>query len=117
VAYILIVEDDKDVAEMLCDVLRTEGHRCFLLRSKAVAERFLRRARPDLVIVDWLLIDGHGLQVATLATQLNLPVVVTSGDHTKADEIEANGFLYLKKPFTLVTLMHVISSLLRDAQK
>ena len=85
-AYILIVEDDKDVAEMLCDVLRTEGHRCFLLRSKAVAERFLRRARPDLVIVDWLLIDGHGLQVATLATQLNLPVVVTSGDHTKAPE-------------------------------
>jgi DNA-binding response OmpR family regulator len=88
---------------------------CFAQRQ--LQSVFLRRARPDLVIVDWLLIDGHGLQVATLATQLNLPVVVTSGDHTKADEIEANGFLYLKKPFTLVTLMHVISYLLRGAQK
>ena len=42
-AYIVVVEDNKDVAEVVCDALRSEGHRCFVIRSKAGAERLSRR--------------------------------------------------------------------------
>ena len=54
-AYIVVVEDNKDVAEVVCYALRSEGHRCFVIRSKAGAERFFRRVRPDLVVLDCLL--------------------------------------------------------------
>jgi DNA-binding response OmpR family regulator len=39
-AYIVLVEDDKDVAEVLCVALRAEGHRCFVIRTREGAERF-----------------------------------------------------------------------------
>lgn len=32
-AYIVLVEDSKDVAEVLCKALRAEGHRCFVIRT------------------------------------------------------------------------------------
>jgi hypothetical protein len=51
-AYIVLVEDNQDVAEVVGDPLRAEGHCCFVIRSKAGAERFLRRVRPDLVVLD-----------------------------------------------------------------
>ena len=47
-AYIVVVEDNRDVAEVVCDALQSEGHRCFVIRSKAGAERFFRRVRPSL---------------------------------------------------------------------
>jgi DNA-binding response OmpR family regulator len=62
-AYIVVVEDNKDVAEIVCDALRAEGHRC-VVRSNAGAERFFRRVRPDLVVLDCLLVGGDGLQLA-----------------------------------------------------
>ena len=30
-AYIVVVEDNKDVAEVVCEALRAEGHRCFVI--------------------------------------------------------------------------------------
>ena len=113
VAYIVLLEDYKDVAEIMCDALRSEGHRCFVIRSKRSAERFLSRVRPDLVIVDCLLIGGDGLEVAgQLASKAEIPVLVTSGDEDRAAEAERAGFPCLRKPFRLVDLVAAVSMLL-----
>jgi hypothetical protein len=45
-AYIVVVEHNNDVAEVVCEALRSERHRCFVIRSKAGAERVFRRVRP-----------------------------------------------------------------------
>jgi hypothetical protein len=50
VAYIVLLEDYKEVSEVMCHALRSEGHQCFVIRSRRVAERFLSRVRPDLVL-------------------------------------------------------------------
>jgi CheY-like chemotaxis protein len=93
-AYIVLVEDSKAVADVLCEALRAEGHRCFVIRTKAGAERFFRRVRPDLVVMDCLLIGGDGLKLAReLALQTDVPVIVTSGDITRAEEAEQAGLL------------------------
>src|SRR5438105_11107750 len=97
----------------MCDALRCEGHRCFVIRSKRSAERFLSRVRPDLVIVDCLLIGGDGLEVAAhLACNANIPIIVTSGDEDRAAEAERAGFPCLRKPFRLVDLVAAVSMLL-----
>jgi two-component system response regulator MtrA len=93
-AYIVVVEDNKDVAEVVCDALRFEGHRCFVIRSKAGAERFFRRVRPDLVVLDCLLVGGDGLELAKqLGSEAKVPVIVTSGDIEKAEQAVEAGLL------------------------
>ena len=116
--YIVLLEDDKDVAEVMCDALRSEGHRCFVIRSRRTAERFLSRVRPDLVIVDCLLVGGDGLELAgQFASETSVPVIVTSGDETRADEAERAGFTCLRKPFSLRELVATVSLLLvRDEE-
>ena len=112
-AYIVLVEDDKDVAEVLCEALRADGHRCFVIRTKAGADRFFRRVRPDLVVMDCLLIGGDGLRLARqLAAQTDVPVIVTSSDSARAEEAEQAGLPCFQKPFRLSELAAAISRLL-----
>ena len=112
-AYIVLLEDYKEVAEVMRDALRSEGHRCLVIRSRRSAERFLGRVRPDLVIVDCLLIGGDGLELAgQLASNANIPVIVTSGDEDRAAEAERAGFPCLRKPFSLAELVAAVSMLL-----
>jgi two-component system response regulator MtrA len=118
VAYIVVLEAHKDVADVLCDALRSKGHRCFVIRSRAAAERFFRRIRPDLVVVDCLLIGGDGFQLAgRLASQAKVPVIVTSGDADRADEAEQAGFVCFRKPFRLAELVAAVSRLLADNEE
>jgi two-component system response regulator MtrA len=112
-AYIVLVEDNKDVAEVVCDALRAEGHRCFVIRSKAGAERFFRRVRPDLVVVDCLLVGGDGLELAQqMASEANVPVIVTSGDVGRAEQAMEAGLVCFQKPFRLSELAAAVSRLL-----
>jgi DNA-binding response OmpR family regulator len=112
-AYIVVVEDNKDVAEVVCDALRAEGHRCYVIRSKTGAERFFRRVRPDLVVLDCLLVGGDGLRLAQqLASKANVPVIVTSGDIGKAEQAVDAGLLCFQKPFRLSELAAAVSNLL-----
>lgn len=110
--YIVIVEDDRDLARMLCEVFRYAGNRCFAIRSKASAEHFLRQVRPDLVIVDYQLKGGVGLDAAQIASEKNVPVIVTSGHREIFDRVKKAGFFYLKKPFLPSELLAVASMLL-----
>jgi DNA-binding response OmpR family regulator len=88
VAYIVLLEDYQEVAEVMYDALRSEGHRCFVIRSRRVAERFLSRVRPDLVVVDCLLIGGDGLELAgRLASNANVPVIVVSATKTELPKL------------------------------
>ena len=109
--YILVLEDDRDIADVLKEALRTEGYRCFSLRSKAKAERFLRRVRPDLIIVDYALIGGSGMQAAQMAAAADVPVIVTSGHPTARAEAVGLGFTFLEKPFRIAELLPLAAKL------
>jgi DNA-binding response OmpR family regulator len=111
-AYILILEDDQAVADLLCEVFGIRGDRCFVIRSKASAEHFLRGVRPDLVVVDYQLIGGVGLQAARIASKMKVPVIVTSGHLNVFAQVGEAGFCYLQKPFTPAELLALVSRLL-----
>jgi DNA-binding response OmpR family regulator len=110
--YILVLEDDRDVGCLLREAFQADGHRCFVLRSRATAERFLQKVRPHLAIVDYQLLGGDGLSAARIAHEARVPVIVTSGYPTVREEVIGNGFSFLQKPFTLAVLMSLASQLL-----
>jgi len=107
--YILIIEDDRALAQLLCDVFRTAGNRCFAIRSKNTAEHFLQHVRPDLVVLDYQLIGGVGLEAAQIASEKNVPVIVTSGHRNIFERVKKAGYFWLRKPFTPSEVLNLAS--------
>ena len=107
--YIVIIEDYEPLSRLLCDVFRQRGNRCFAIRSKTSAEHFLRQVRPDLVVLDYQLIGGVGLEAAKIASEKNVPVIVTSGHRNIFERVKKAGYFYLVKPFAVSELLDMAS--------
>jgi CheY-like chemotaxis protein len=83
VAYLLIVDDDADGREALCQVLVKSGHEVGCLANGRDALRSILDRLPDLVILDLFMpeMDGGGLlEILRSYMRLqSLPVVVLTG--------------------------------------
>ena len=113
---ILIIEDDKDLNETLCDFLSDyfNIHSCFDGENGVIK---VYENNYDLVILDVKLPTINGFEVATKIRKFsNIPIIfLTSLDSVK--DIE-QGFLsggddYIKKPFSLVELKFRIEAILK----
>lgn len=82
IARVLVVDDDRNVCEVVADALATEGIEVIAACSGSEALDAARRDRPDLVVTDLELGDCHGLDLVTrLRDELgeDLPVVIITG--------------------------------------
>ena len=104
--HVLIVEDDRTIAENLYDFLEARGHQCDFANTLAGARALLAGSRFDALALDRNLPDGDG---ATLARSLRdagqtLPILMlTARDQLddKLDGFAAGADDYLVKPFAL----------------
>ncbi|HLF93029.1 MAG TPA: response regulator [Planctomycetota bacterium] len=78
---ILVVEDHPENLEYLRALIESAGHRCDAVGSVAEAVRRLKDARFDLVLLDLMLPDADGVEVARyiLDRGLKVPVIAVSG--------------------------------------
>jgi two-component system CheB/CheR fusion protein len=119
-ASILIVEDDKDVGELLELFLKGEGHHVARVIDSASAVKIVAQGkiRPDLVLADYKLpgaLDGLGVAAELRqALRRQVPVVMITGDISIATlrTIAEHDCLQLSKPVNLDDLTQVIRSVL-----
>jgi DNA-binding NtrC family response regulator len=80
-ARVLIVDDEAEAAEIVALFLETRGHEARLATSRHEAVEIGLRYRPDVLITDWLLEDGEGIDVARALSvdRPELRVLVMSG--------------------------------------
>ncbi len=107
--HLLIVEDDRTIAENLYDYLEARGHQCDYAGSIAAASVLLARSVFDAVVLDRNLPDGDGLALARRlrAEGCATPILVLTARDTLEDKLlgfEAGGDDYLVKPFALQEL-------------
>lgn len=107
--HLLIVEDDRTIAENLYDYLEARGHQCDYAGSIAAASALLARSAVDAVVLDRNLPDGDGLALARRlrAEGRATPILVLTARDTLEDKLlgfEAGGDDYLVKPFALQEL-------------
>ena len=107
--HLLIVEDDRTIAENLYDYLEARGHQCDYADSIAAASALLTRSKFDALVLDRNLPDGDGLALARRlrAEGRATPILVLTARDTLEDKLlgfEAGGDDYLVKPFALQEL-------------
>lgn len=115
---VLLVEDDRMIAESLRTALRLEGHAVDWVRDVSAAQGALATERFDLVLLDLGLPGGDGLQVLrTLrARRDDTPVVVLTARDSTGDRVaglDAGADDYLVKPFEYEELTARMRAVLR----
>ena len=121
---ILVIDDDPDIRSLLVDALEGAG---YAVRTASDGETGLAAAvasKPDLIVLDWMMPERSGLEVAHHLRSEHLlddvPVVMLTARGTQAD-IEwgyAAGIDgYVVKPFSPRALIWRIQSMLAKGRR
>ena len=110
-AKILVVEDDPELGEVLCEILTLYGYRASHAVDGVAALEMLNDGNlPDLILLDLMMsrMDGWGFRAAQLAQKRlkDIPVVVLSAVGEIVKPIEAD--YLLRKPVSPDKLLDVI---------
>lgn len=122
-ARVLVVEDDRDLSQLMAAHLASEGYDVARAREVAAALELVGAGRVDVVVLDLMLprISGDGLLVRLREREgtRDLPVIVVSAKDavwTKVDLLRLGADDYLAKPFDLDELTARIEALLRRSR-
>ncbi len=122
--YILVVDDNSSLQFGLKKVLEEAGYTTFTALSVEEAKQRLQERNYDLILLDWMLPDGSGVELMGewRSSGLNTPILLFSSKSEVEEKVEAldNGADdYLEKPFSNIELLARVRALLRrdSAQK
>jgi DNA-binding response OmpR family regulator len=112
---ILVVEDDQAICSVIGEFLEGLGYGIALANDRAAGERILLDNRPALLIAD-VVLQGGSSGLADIARQMNVPVLLISGDPLAIDRLEGGPMPFLHKPFRLADLEREVVRLLPGDQ-
>ena len=114
--YILMVEDEEQVAAANARLLRRRGYEVETAATLAQAREQLSARTPDLLVLDIMLPDGSGMELCHCFRQTSdRPVLFLTGKTEVKDKVEALGLggdYYLTKPYSFDEFLAVIARLL-----
>ena len=118
--HILIVEDDRTIAESIAFILEQDSFSCQWFDNGRDALDYIENNEVDLMLLDVGLPDMSGFDVLRkVRIKSNLPVIIISARDDESDQVlgleglGANG--YITKPFSpRLVVAHVRSQLRRD---
>lgn len=120
---ILVVDDEKDIRELVADILDDEGHSTRIAWDSDSAFSEINANPPALVILDiWLKgskLDGIDILKSIHRDNPDIPVVIISG-HGNVEiavaAIKQGAYDFIEKPFNIDQLMVVISRALEASR-
>jgi two-component system phosphate regulon response regulator PhoB len=117
---ILIVEDDRDVSELIAYNLQCENYGIACLYDGSHVIEFVLNAKPDLIILDWMLPEIDGLEICrTLKNDpvtKSIPIIMLTAKGEEADVViglQMGADDYIPKPFSPKILIARIKAITR----
>ncbi len=117
-ARVLVVDDEDNIRELVATALGYEGYEVDTASTGRAALEQVRTFRPDLVVLDVMLGDLDGFEVARrlVAEGRHPPVLFLTARDTTDDKVQGfriGGDDYVTKPFSLEELVARVEALLR----
>lgn len=112
---VLIVDDERDIRELVAGVLSDEGYVCRTAGDSAAALAAVDERRPSLVLLDvWLHgspMDGLDVLDQIKKREPELPVIIFSGHgniDTAVSAVSRGAMDFIEKPFEASKLLHLV---------
>jgi two-component system, OmpR family, response regulator len=117
-AKILVVDDEPSIVDAVGTALRYEGFDVQDAATGRDALASVTRAEPDLIVLDWMLPDLDGIEVARRLRDRGYKSAIlflTAKDavENKVDALRGGGDDYVTKPFSLAELVARVQAVLR----
>jgi two-component system, OmpR family, response regulator len=117
---ILVVDDDKNILDVLKYNLAKEGYNIATAEDGIKALELARQEKPDLIILDIMLPGLGGLEVCRiLRKEMAVPILMLTAKIEEIDKVvglELGADDYMTKPFSLRELLARIRAMLRRSQ-
>lgn len=114
---ILIVEDDKELAKLLCDFLRAENYTVSIAETGEKALSLYEKYGARLVLLDIMLPGTDGFAVCSkIRENSNTPILIVSAKTSKNDKL--SGLVlgaddYIEKPYDIDIMLAKISGIFK----
>lgn len=120
-ALIIIVEDNEQIREAAASYLRLEDHEVLEFPKIGGVLDVLNMKNPDLLILDVMLPDGDGFQLAKkVRGRWDIPILFLTAKSSESDRItgfEVGADDYVTKPFSPKELVLRVSAILKRTNK
>ncbi len=117
---VLVVEDDKNLLDVVCYNLTKEGYEVSVARDGLEAVTVARRERPDLLVLDVMLPGLDGFEVCRLLRrEMIVPILMLTAKTEEIDKVlglELGADDYMTKPFSMRELLARLRAMLRRSQ-
>ncbi len=118
---ILVVEDERSIAEAVADRLGAEGFKVSIASDGPSAVTMCAEQDPDLVVLDLMLPGFDGLEVCRrIQADKPVPVIMLTARDSETDKLVGLGVGaddYMTKPFSVRELVARIHALLRRIER
>ncbi|MEW8507413.1 MAG: phosphate regulon transcriptional regulator PhoB [Candidatus Thiodiazotropha sp.] len=120
VPRILAVDDEPAVGEMLRFILEQDGFQADFVEDASQAISQIRKSKPDLILLDWMLPGMSGLELAGRLKKdrdtAGIPIIMLTAKGEEDDKVrglDIGAEDYVTKPFSARELLARIRSILR----
>lgn len=120
---ILIIEDEFAIREMLTFVIEQNGYKAVAVENYNDAQQQLMEETPALILLDWMLPEVSGIQLAKKLKQSdtykNIPIIMLTARGEEDDKIQGldvGADDYITKPFSPKELVARVKAVLRRTQ-
>jgi len=121
---ILIVEDEKDIRDLIIYALQAKDYETISADDGEKALKMLKENKPDLVILDWMLPSVSGLEICRNIRRdeniKNIPIIMLTAKITEDDKIlglDSGADDYITKPFSTAELSSRVKAILRRTER
>ena len=118
---VLIIDDEKELADNTCDYLNMFNINSYVCYSKEEYTEFFKENNASLILLDINLKDGSGFDICKeIRKDKDIPILFISARNTDDDKIIAltiGGDDYIEKPYSLGVLLVKVKATLKRYSK
>ena len=116
-AKILVVEDEKNMQDIIAAYMQKGGHTCLIADDGVEALMILKSHPVDLMVLDIMMPHIDGFSVCRMTREMsNIPIFMLTSKSDESDKLKGYEYGaddYMTKPFSPKVLLAKVNALLR----